>query len=348
MKTKLNIRALLNRTFKSQHRTKQWLYYGKGILYENGISMFRIGGQKRKPYFNPIVCIIINLILIIRDISSLVIDEERYSIIVGDLTFKWKLKKEWIGFMFCMFSYLILSEVCHLWYYHKKRHNYLIETNWVDSHRTITLSRREKLWKNLLKFYLDVNIPVTFGTVSLTSLYVSTSLPDFLIFGVPWSIYVAFVGYQSIRIFVYQVLYFKLVSKYFRNELKIINYRLILLLLYENNSEVVLNRILKDIDKTHRCLEGTDQFWSKYIAINWVTLSFCISFEIFIIIYGKLGIVIWFAMIIDLFVFIVFMWFLTTSGTDVYNEANETPKHLNNIFCRLNSSLNLKLKFKVI
>src|SRR5689334_16863055 len=86
--------VLVKKTTDSQTFTKGMLNFGNQILYRNGVSVFKSGDKRRHWFFNPFLCVSVLLIFLYRDFTSLVVDNEKYSIIVGDFAFKFKLKKE--------------------------------------------------------------------------------------------------------------------------------------------------------------------------------------------------------------------------------------------------------------
>ena len=284
------------------------LVFGNDLLYQNGVSLFQSGNKKRKWFNNPFLCLTLLSIVLVRDLSSLLVDNETYSTIVGDFSFKLKFKKEFKYVFISCTALCVGSYLCHMWYRYRKKENYLI---CFDSklHLTDAINWKWKLFAKIFLLKNRVFCALMFGCISFGLLYLNLSLIDFLIFGIFWSILTTFCGYSCyINIWYIQIFYFIFVSKYFTNKFRIINYRLIGLAFIRNrrnlNSE--LSSLLKQIDATHRSLQDSDQFWSKYLLFNWIAI-----------------------------------W------TGLHNEANKTYYYLNSIFAKMDKDLDLFHKFKV-
>ena len=336
---------------KSQLFTKGMLVLGNDLLYQNGVSLFKSGDKKRKWFYNPFLCLTLLSIIFFRDLSSLLVDSETYSTIVGDFALKIKFKKQFNIVLSSAEGMMVLSHLCHIWYGYHNKESYLIDLDLKQS-RHLLESVNSK-WKPMINLFLLVNrifVALMLSISSFGSLYINLSFKDFLIFGVFWSLMstlCAFISYMGI--WYIQLFYFFFVSKYFTNQFKLINHRIVYLTLIrtKRNFNLCLKTLLRELDATHRALENSDKFWSKYLLFNWMSLSLGITTEIIFLSFERdLGLIygMWF---IDCIAFIFYFMFLIKSAVSVHNEANKTYRCLYSLLNENYSNLYLSNNFKV-
>ena len=289
MRNRKRIKDLIKKTVISHRISKAKVIFGKDLLYQNGVSFFKSEEQKRKWYFNPYIILCLSLVFGFREFSSLIANNEMYSTLVGDHSFKFKLRRHLNFLMGTSTLFTAGLHLCHLWYWINNRPNYSVD---IDSNQNrYLLDLIDWKYKAILKLFLIENrvfIAFFCGICSFGLLYINLSLTNFLIFGVFWSIlfsiygFIGVVGFWHLHLF-----YFLYVTKYFVNRLKLINYRLICL----NEQGYVISyrkgliSILSQIDKTHRDIKESDNFWSKYILLNWILISMGLSAELVFLIY---------------------------------------------------------------
>ena len=343
-------RIAIKKVKKSQKFIKGMLVLGNQLLYQNGISLFKSGDTKRKWFYNPLLCLTVLSIIFFRDLSSLLVNNETYSTIVGDYALKLQFKKQFNIVMSSAEGMMVLSYLCHFWYRYHRKENYLIDLKFIRNRHL--LNSVNSKWKLIINLFLSMNrifVALMIGISSFGSLYINLSLQDFLIFGVFWSLFSTFCGFCYIGIWYIQIFYFFLVSKYFANRFKLINNRLIGLASVENirNSNRGLKSLLIEIDAIHRSLENSDKFWSKYLLLNWITLTLGITTEIVILSFERIGTILYVMWFMDCTSFIIYFMFLTKSAANVHNEANKTHRYLYSLLNKNYKNLYLSNIFKV-
>ena len=83
------------------------LHINSERLYSIGLSLFRVSDKKRSKIHNPIVVSIVSALLLIREFVSYSMADPRLSMMIGDLSFNWKLKPMWnltvvVGIVMCL------------------------------------------------------------------------------------------------------------------------------------------------------------------------------------------------------------------------------------------------------
>ena len=327
------------------------LVFGNDLLYQNGVSLFKSGDKKWKWFYNPFLCLSVLSMIFFRDLSLILVDNETYSTIVGDYAFKMKLKKQLYIIMSVCSGLCIFSYLCHIWYgYHRKEH-YLIDLDF--SRMRYLLDSVNPKWKILINIILLENrifMGLTFASFSFGLLYINLSLKDFLIFGLFWSVLSTFWGFSCLVGGWYiQLFYFFFVSKYFTNQFKLINNRLECLAFIQKSRtfNLRLKSLLSEMDATHRALEDSDKFWSKYILINWIAVSLGMTAEVIVVLFQTMHIFLYMFWFIDIFVFVLYFMFLIKSAVSVHNEANKTYRHLYSLLNKNFINLYLSNNFKV-
>ena len=340
---------------RSRKNIKSILYSIRELLYGFGISFVKPSLEsKRRKFFDPLYITIINVVIMSKDFSSMIVNNDTFSIIVGDYAYKWKLKNQFNLLMVLTFILPVGTHLFHFLYYRKKKFDYWLTLS-SDDHplgTVVTLDRISQFVLNMFEVITHVMFPMGFFLLCFSSLAMSCTLKELVLSGIPWSIVYAFYGLYDPGMYLFQMLYFVVLSYDCKLEFKQLNRNLESFTRTQTkntwNFEPNLKIFIKTLDRNRRDFTKINDFWSKYLFFNWIAMSSVLSGFLLQILFGKLGITIN-CMFGSIFMIgVIYLSVLIYSATTLYNETNKTFKIVNQLFIRsIDSNINIKTKLKV-
>ena len=315
-------------------------------LYSIGLLLIKNESNRRKLRYNPIVISSISLIVFIREVLSLSLNDRNISLMLGDFAFNWRLKSMWNLIMITNIAINLSSQIIHLIYHRMNYYPFDIAQSSVEESFDI----KTEISLKSLNFFIKILTPFVFFLMSALSYYFNTSLFQTLLIGVPASILMAIMGLYGTQFDFWQLIHFYLTAFKFKLQLKSENNRLNYLRIKLSNRVLAQNltKTLTRLDHVLSTIVVSNKFWSKYL------LCMCSGFGILssIIIaqlFGNSDIYIKFAFIYIFIPLILFICVLLYSAIRVNNEANNSLKIFYKIlFDSKAKSISVKHKIKVI
>ena len=277
-------------------------------FYKFGFSPHRNGCPDRSPLYHPLLVFIIPSILTARFVYSVVTPDHsfRFHLWIGDFGYFMNLKFHLNLTAALVYWMAVLSQIIHFYdYMCGRQQSYMKVFNMISGRITpqsIGLSD-EKLIRDILKkarltFKLNdfFRISISFISffISFFSYITRLSVAEFILLGLP---HTAFFGLGSLYIYntiCTQILYFFVISHYLKLKQRGINYYLMYaidnkhriislkIIIYNTNGMIAkLNQIYLEIK------EYDSNFWSKFLAIIWATITAIIAMIIFMFAFGE-------------------------------------------------------------
>lgn len=319
------------------------------LFERNGILLTKNGHKSHKWFQNPYICLTISAIFTLRDFTSLVVNQEWYSLLMGDLGVG-PMKIVFNIYCFISWLFFVLSMLLHFNYYERGKKNYMItmdlEPLWKVAQ---SIDWKGKLIVGLFKCWCNCAISFLIFYQSY-NYYQYLSTEDYLRVGILWSLLWSSLGICCLSLFFYQLLMSLTVCGYYQNKLRQINLWL-QLLSHSNKSDLrrELRAILSDMNALHRDIEECDQFWSKFYLFNWVYLSCGLTADSITAIFflKDLDIISVAYLIYDFLNFLIYFAILIKTCVVIHTEANNSYKHLNHFVVNNQNKLTVDLKIKV-
>jgi len=321
---------------------------GDNHLYRIGLCHSSNSNAKRSKFHNPILISIINLILLIKNITSLLLPEEdeRLFIIFGDFAHFLGIR---IHFNIACGLYTLLSLTSQLIYYYNYENG--INPTFLKlfkmmsglvSPKSIGLTNREVIY-NLIKiskslflscaFNNEIIVPIFTFLLCFVPFIMNCSLMDSIIFGIPHSFHQSLSVYYMYNINTWQVIYFYLICRYIKIKIRElneeINFKKEKGLKFSN---VFLTRIIRSLNQIYSEINEYDTtFWSKYIFTVWFIYGSVISIALYFILFVEMDIICNIALIYAVIISIMIFLFIINTASSVNYEANKAIKLLNHI-----------------
>jgi hypothetical protein len=321
---------------------------GDNHLYRIGLCHSSNSNANRSKFHNPILISMINLILLIKNITSLVLPEEdeRLLIIFGDFAHFLGIR---IHLNIACGLYTLLSLTSQLMYYYNYKNGInpkflkLFEMmSGLVSPKTIGLTNREVIY-NLIKFskslFLlcafnnEIIVPIFTFLLCFVPFIMNCSVMDSIIFGIPHSFHTSLSAYYMYNINTWQVLYFYLICRYIKIRIRELNEEIDVKiekgLMFSNG---FLTRIMRSLNHIYSEInEYNDTFWSKYIITVWFIYGSVISIALYFISFVEMEIVCEITLIYAVVISIMIFLFIINTASSVNYEANKSIKLLNHI-----------------
>ena len=189
------------------------------------------------------------------------------------------------------------------------------------------------------------------ASILYSSLYITkVNLYEFILIVIPYSMIFFICVKAMYSIILFQFVYYYIITYYLREKLKIITNKL-KQIIRNNKRKQSINvwNILREMNSVYDEInEYNSNYWSKFLAIIWITFSFIISSAIFLSLFTK--VVIYLKIIITLFalIFSIILIFIIHISSVIYIEINNSYVLLNSIIHCIQIRLHLKIKVKII
>ena len=313
-------------------------------LYSIGLSLFRVSNENRPKILHPIVVTMILFVFMTREIVSYSLDNRRLSMMIGDISFNWKLKPMWnmtmiIGIVICL-----SDQALHLFY--GLTNDYPFWLIVINNVRDKTRSSKYIYLIKLVGMSIQMWLIVSPGTTTVIY-FLSTTIIETLTYGLLAAFSNGFLSFYTSSIIFWQVLCYCLIAYRFKLQLKVENNRLLQLSkrIDRNIGSNVMN-CFQTIDRIHGSIREFDRFWSKmtfiFIMLVGLMIGVCIS-QLF----GNIDFFMIIVLIMLSLTFTIIVTTLFVSASLIYVEAKKTHRILYKLITHKGMAKNLRFTFKV-
>ena len=313
-------------------------------LYSIGLSLFRVSAKKRPKILHPMIVSLVLIVYLTREIISYYIGDPRLSMMIGDISFNWKLKPMWNLTLVVAIIICLSVQAIHLFYGVTNDYPF-----WLIVINNVRDETRTNKYLYLIKLVtISINMWVIVGSGTATVIYFfSTTITETLTYGLFSAFYNGFSAIYGLPIMFWQVLCYCLIAYRFKLQLKVENNSLLQLSkrIDRNIGSKVMN-CFQTIDRIHGSIRKFDKFWSKITFI--FVMLFGIMFGVSISqLFGNVEqfMVMFFMMMALTFTIIVTTIFVSASL--IYVEAKKTHPILYKLITRKGIAKDLHLTLKV-
>ena len=333
-------------------------------LYRIGLSHYRFGNKNRSKLYNPYLVFTITSIVWFKFILLLIIIPESndMSIIFGDYSYFLGIRIQFNLFFYLLYLMTLISQIYHYWYYkHNIYPTYMkpfLMISGIVSPKSIGLTDKQDILK-LLKFtksFLFVSkiifsvLPSIGFIISFYPLALNNTLPQLILYSIPWSLLLSYSATCAARINIWQMIYFTIICYYLKiklisiiknkNQLRMFgSYRM-------RNINII--KILKTLQSIHREIkEYNNNYWSQFLFWLCITFIPINALLIYQIIFAKINIIMRLLYIYAAIFIISMLYFPLNTASSLSTEANNLHKVMIGIFLRNNKYLNFHIKLKV-
>ena len=313
-------------------------------LYSIGLSLFRVSDKKRSKVYNPIVVSMVLFCLMAREIVSYFIGDPRLSMMIGDLSFNWKLKPMWnltmiIGIVICL-----SDQAIHLFY--DVTNDYPFWLIVINNDRNETRSSKYLYLIKLVEMTIKLWVIIGSGTTTVIYFF-NTTVTETLTYGLFATFSNGFLPFYTSSIMFWQVLCYCLIAYRLKLQLKLENNRILQLSKgFDRNIGSKVMNCFQTIDGIHGSIRKFDRFWSKitFIFVMLFGIMFAVSIS------QLFGNVDPFMRVILIMMSLTFTIIVTTiyiSASLIYVEAKKTHRILFKLITQKRVAKNLHLTLKV-
>ena len=322
--------------------------------YRYGFPYFNDKYRKRRKIFNPLFVNTFLLVYVIKSIISVFINDDTYSVLLGDFSYKIEITKQFNILIFIASLYTICLINANKWILKSRPKSGLSLLVGSDKHQA-------KYYKfnnivELVQKLISYSIFTFVFLIGLSLSYLSFTFTQFLLIGIVWSISFGLFGMLCGKIVLGNIIYLILFCYYSISSLKIINISLTTLV--ENDKKIIKNsdimKILQNIDTIYGNINTFNMLWSIPLFMTMVTLAsmtaignyafFMVSFNG---VYAQLArISLQFILIVFMVLGIIFPIIIFCSS--VVLEAKNTYKLLNRLYIKNRVLISLRFRIKVI
>ena len=313
-------------------------------VYSIGLSLFRVSNEKRPKIMNPIVVTSVLSVLLIREIVSYSVADPRLSMMIGDMSFNWKLKPMWnltvvVGILICL-----SHQTIH--YFYGMRNDFPFWLIVVNNTRDETIKTK---YRYLIKL-VEMSIKLWLILVPLTTIVIylfSSTTTESLTYGLFATFSNFCLIYYAVPIVLWEVLCYCLIAYRFKLKLKLENNSLLQLSkrIDRNIATKVMN-YFQAIDRIHGSIQEFDSFWSRITLIFTILLSiaFCISISQ---LFGKVELIMVMTLALIAMTCSIGLATIFVSASSIYIEANNGHRILFKLIRQKKVTENVYLRLKV-
>ena len=316
-------------------------------LYFNGFSYLSIGSKKRKIIFKPILISTFLSLILIRELVCLSINDPTLRLMLGDVSFNWRIKSMWNYFIILSVDIVLIPHLIHFLHFRRYGSPFMHKNQMIFETSNEIKGKIKVLFKivNFSSYFIT-----SFGVFLSTIVYSINSCPliQIILFGIPSGIVYSLMCFYITQHLFHLILYFCVLSFKFYTQLKLENQ----LLKYLSANRLMrktthLLKCLERMNQIHRQIDENNRFWSKFLFST--CYSLCgISGVMIAQLLQNIELI-----AIALFIFtasaaITLIIFLFIFGIRVHNESNNSYPILIKCFDSLKNDLNfLNIKIKV-
>ena len=318
-----------------------------------GFPNFNVKYRKRHKLFNPLFVNTFLLVYVIKSIISVFINDDTYSVLLGDFSYKIEITKQWNLLLLIASLYTICLIIANKWILKSRPKSRLSLLVGSDKHRE-KYSRLNKIIELAQKF-ICYSIFIFIFLIGLSFSFLSFTFIQFLLIGIAWSISFAIFAIILAGIVLGNIVYLLSFCYYSILSLKSINE--ILMNMVKNNKKIIKNsdimNLLQDIDYIYSKINIFNMLWSMPLFFTMVTLAsitaignyaaFMVSFNSVYAQFARL-------LIQLIIIFVIFLGIIApiiVFCSCVVLEAKNTYKLLNRLNVKNRVLISLRFRFKV-
>ena len=141
------------------------------------------------------------------------------------------------------------------------------------------------------------------------------------------------------------MVYFYYVCKYYRNQFKLINNRLIATTLVPIERKGHIIRVLiEHLDTTQRRVNDSDRFWNAILFLNWNLISITMSIELLLILYEN-SLIVKIIIVYDFIDFVLYFIVLCHSCASVHYQSSQCHDCLIRVYTRHNQTKGIQQSY---
>jgi hypothetical protein len=333
-------------------------------LYRIGLSHFPNGWKRRKKFHYPLLIALLNVIILVKSITSLLLTEENPELFIILFDFSYFLNVK-IHYNTCVIVIIILTLVSQILHYINYKKNLkssylkpfemmsgLVSPQSIGLTNEVKIYKLVKLSKQLFLFcdFITKKVVPIFSLMTCTLPMIKVcSLKQLIFYVIPMNIVYAFGCYTSYYIILYQMVYFFLICYYITIKTKECNNKI------KNyiKNRIALNdrratNLMKELNSIYSEIDDYNQnYWSNYLFWVWILFATIINTYLYLGIFSNADFLLKFIFINASFVFIITLILIINSASSVTLEVNRSYPLIYSLISIKRKLLSNRMLFKV-
>ena len=239
--------------------------------YRYGFPYFNENFRKRKFLYRPIVFNSFMIIWLSKCAISLFITEDKYSILIGDFSYKVGVKAQWNLTLINISGAMLWINLVN---YYVSKKNKKFKPGQVSRMGVSTTFLKARKYLGIIQdvyTYILISLAMIVG---LLFSYISFSLNDLLIYGIFWSAFCSLGLLMAGKAYFFNLWFLFTFCYYSRYLLKDINQKLREM---SKSNKMITNsdvlNTLRNIDVIYRKIMAFNDFWSLSLLVTWIVLA---------------------------------------------------------------------------
>ena len=309
--------------------------------------------KKRHFLYNPILINCVYFIQIIKSIVNLIVLDPKLVIWSGDFARALGIRIHY-NIILILYSSMSLSSSL-IWYYNyingvKPEHLHLFQVmSGQIPPNNLGLNDREQIKSLIERTKLLVKIAyfnsiciASFGFVLVLGTMTEASLLEYLLFGIPNTIFFVTYLHYTIIHSLNQGFYCYITCVYIRNKIKRLNESL-------RRNETPFQSTFKSFELLYKEIDGYNRiFWSKYFLNFWIFWGSISVALLYCGVFGSLNLIYRLICFYAVFVFVLFFFFVILNASSVNCESKKSYKILNSLYVSYYSNQRKRIRGKRI
>ena len=319
-------------------------------LYGIGLSLYPFGDQKRHSVYKPLLVFAITIHIFVRNIIPQIMQQmdQKVYLFIGDFAYFTGVPLH-LNMTVSLIVFISMLSQCLNYYNYKRgiKPNDLnvfrmlsgyISPNSIGIGDRLLVQRLLKTTKIVFKMAnIGLNaMPVIVIAVFSLSFLTKVSPIEFWLIVIPHSLVYGISGYYIFAIIIWQFAYYYIITKYLTLKASSINSNLRAVLNTPGKRKhpvYYVSQVCRQLDAIYREIHEYDRnYWSKFLAIIWLTISFIVSLMCFITLYSRTNIVFKIFFIIAELLFVSILLFLIQITSQIHIECNKSNRLLNTLY----------------
>ena len=315
-----------------------------------GITYFEHEQIKHHWVYNKILINTVIIIVLIREIISLLLKNRELSLMLGDMTYDWEFKSIWNLIIINSILFALSMRGLHYWYF---KHGYIP----IRLRKTENNFQPGRKARSIITFvesyFVEVIFAYPFFFIQMITFSKSCTIFELFTYGLFWSCLMFPWTFYMVQCFINQCLYFCLLAYNLKLRLEFENIRLKQLSTKQLPKVLIerqLLRIISRIFKIYKQIKDENKFWSKWLLIQLSLMTNISSLLINQLLFEETNMFIFVFFIILLIILLTYIWIFSISCIKLHDESNKTVKiirQLNFKLCGMKSIM-YKRNLKVI
>ena len=274
-------------------------------------------------------------IVLIRESTSLLLDDRRLSLKLGDITHNWEFKSIWNLIVINALLITLSFRGLHYWYF---KHGH-IPIQIRKTEHDFQIGRKGRLIIKFLEVYfVKCMLGYPFFFMQMITFSISCTLFELLTYGLFWSSFMLPCSIYAVECVINQCLYFCLLAYNFKLRLELENIRLKQLSIKQMTKDLTERQLLRifsriiDIYKQNR---EENKFWSKWLAIQILFSSNLCSLFINQLMFSKTNMSISLFFGFCLMVLLIYISIFSICCIKLHDESHKTVKVVRHLSLKL-------------